>query len=121
MPAYLLLDGTIPSRKGLPVVECCGKVFVIECRLHELLFVLCAMERVWDTLTAYNRRGQFLKKGTFSFQNGEITLSFVEEWQGDWPSLGQRAYALADLREYLELEGVDIEIEVKRRLASASP
>ena len=115
MPAYLLLDVTIPKGKnGLPAKESGGKVFVIECRLHELLFVLCAVERVWDTLSAYNRRGQFLKKGSFSFEDDELTLSFVEEWEGDWPSYSQQAYALADLRDDLEGSGT-IQIEVKRK------
>ncbi len=115
MPVSLLLDDSIPNNgKGLPGV-CRGRVFVIERGRHDFLFVLCAKNQIWDNLTSYNKRGRFLKGGDFHFQGNKLTLSFVEEWIGDWPSLSQQVYASADLNEDLEDDPVRIRIVTERK------
>lgn len=115
MPVSLLVDDSIPNNgKGLPGV-CTGKIFVVECGPHNWLFVLCSENQVWDRLISYNRNGQFLKGGLFSFCGNELTLSFTEEWSGDWPSKSQEAYASADLNDDLENSYVRIRIVVERK------
>ena len=115
MPVSLLVDDSIPNNgKGLPGV-CRGRVFVVECGPHDFLFVLCAKDQIWDKLTAYNKRGQFLKGGDFFFQGNNLTISFVEEWIGDWPSISQQAYASADLNEDFEDSPACIFIVTKRK------
>ena len=116
MPVSLLLDRSVSIYRRWPPFVNSGKVFVLECPSHTIFMVLCAERETWDNLDDYNRRGQFLKKGTFSLEGSELKLSFIEEWLGDWPSMSEQSYVCAELCEDMEDRHVNVKIHVERTI-----
>lgn len=110
MTSCLRIHTSIPHNDntcGLPACDQ-GKVLVVEMPC-ETLFLLCAFDVSWNDVKALVR-GQLLTHGVFSTKDSHLTI-LIQESEDGWPSRGQRAYALADLRDHLDSPKVDLKIK----------